>query len=963
MFKRCVLSVFLVSALAGLMLLLPQASRPVKASGWEWRQDDWTGGPGQPMWLDDARYSSSSYVDTTTVPGTLRLSYLANAYVKEAANPILDPGAPGEWDESGLSASVRPYEGGGYEAVYRGFNAANARAVGYASTGNGVNWSKFFDNPVLTGDGSGTWEEEGVGTGPLLKEGDANHMWFRGYDNTGYYHYGYATSPDLINWDRLPDFVFGPGPAGSWDEYINLVSVIHDGSEYKAFYQGASATTPTMVGLATSTDGVSWSRSAANPVLTPGAPGSWDETDLNSLYVLERPWAGDFMIAYSATDSLGNQGVGLALSPDGSAWTKFPGNPVLTQGPPGSYNENGLGVSSLSFDGSMYRLYLTGINAASKLQSGEAYSSNGTAWNLSPYSPFLAVGAPGSWDENMASAGRHYLEGGTLRCFYTGLGATIMAMGTATSAPSYYGGGASLTSSVFDAGSPADWGNVSWQQDTPAATSVTFEVRGGDVPVPDGSWTAWAAVANGGAVPHPDSRYLQYKVGLNGFGINTPTFSDLVIDFTALPSEWYFAEGYTGSGFDQWITVQNPGAAAADLEVMYYTPGSPPELRNHSIPGQSRMTIYVNEDLGPDLENSCRVTSTQPVIVERPMYFHYDGSGAYGWEGGHVTMGSTGLSRTWYFAEGYTGSGFDEYLTLQNPGNGEATVDVTYYVNGGVPIRKRHVVRSNSRYTIKVNDDAGEDLETSVKLVSDRPILAERPMYFDFAGHIDGGHIVMGSPQLSDVWYLAEGATFAPFTEFITIQNPQPDMATLNLTYFSNSGAPLVRNHTLPARSRYTINAGTDSGLSSDVSVRIVSDMPVLVERPMYFDMLGGGQPGGHCAMGVVSPSTDWYFAEGYTGPGFDEWLTLQNPFPADAPVVVVYYTESGAPLVRNHTVPGQTRYTINVGTDAGDDLELSLSVHSTGVPVIAERPMYFFYDGYHDYGWAGGHDTAGFAP
>ena len=326
-------------------------------------------------------------------------------------------------------------------------------------------------------------------------------------------------------------------------------------------------------------------------------------------------------------------------------------------------------------------------------------------------------------------------------------------------------------------------------------------------------------------------------------------------------------------------------------------------------------------------------------------------------------MGSTGLSRTWYFAEGYTGEGFEEWLTIQNPENGEAIVDVTYYVNGGAPIQKRHVVGDHSRYTINVNSDAGTGLEVSAMLESDRPILVERPIYFDYMGHIDGGHIVMGSPVLSDVWYLAEGATFQPFTEYITVQNPGICMATLNVTYFRNSGAPLTRVHTVEARSRYTIDAGIDSGYADEVSVEIISDMEVLVERPMYFDMLGGGQPGGHCAVGVASPSTDWYFAEGYTGPGYDQWITIQNPFPGPAPVEVTYYTESGAPIVTNHNVPGQTRYTISVGADAGDDLQLSAYVHSTGVPVIVERPMYFFYQGYAGYGWAGGHDTAGFAP
>jgi hypothetical protein len=40
------------------------------------------------------------------------------------------------------------------------------------------------------------------------------------------------------------------------------------------------------------------------------------------------------------------------------------------------------------------------------------------------------------------------------------------------------------------------------------------------------------------------------------------------------------------------------------------------------------------------------------------------------------------IARTWYFAEGYTGPGFDEHLTIQNPNGGPATVDITQLPRG-----------------------------------------------------------------------------------------------------------------------------------------------------------------------------------------------------------------------------------------------------------------------------------------
>ena len=48
---------------------------------------------------------------------------------------------------------------------------------------------------------------------------------------------------------------------------------------------------------------------------------------------------------------------------------------------------------------------------------------------------------------------------------------------------------------------------------------------------------------------------------------------------------------------------------------------------------------------------------------------------------------------------------------------------------------------------------------------------------------------------------------------------------------------------------------------------------------------------GGHnVAGGDRAAATTWYFAEGYTGAGFDEYLTILNPNPTAAPVTLTYY-------------------------------------------------------------------------
>jgi hypothetical protein len=75
---------------------------------------------------------------------------------------------------------------------------------------------------------------------------------------------------------------------------------------------------------------------------------------------------------------------------------------------------------------------------------------------------------------------------------------------------------------------------------------------------------------------------------------------------------------------------------------------------------------------------------------------------------------------TCYFAEGCPGDGFEEWLCLQNAYDTPAAVTVTYHPEGG------------------------PGLSISAVVNADKPIIRERPMYFDFRGEWSGGHCVVG---------------------------------------------------------------------------------------------------------------------------------------------------------------------------------------------------------------------------
>ena len=100
---------------------------------------------------------------------------------------------------------------------------------------------------------------------------------------------------------------------------------------------------------------------------------------------------------------------------------------------------------------------------------------------------------------------------------------------------------------------------------------------------------------------------------------------------------------------------------------------------------------------------------------------------------------------------------------------------------------------------------------------------------------------------------------------------------------------------------------------------------------------------GGHCVLGAGSPREDWYFAEGTTREGFEEWLCLQNPGEEEVPCTLTFHTGEGEVIPLQAALPPHSRTTLNVNHLLGPGRDLSVHVHAAS-PIVAERPMYFRY-------------------
>jgi hypothetical protein len=418
----------------------------------------------------------------------------------------------------------------------------------------------------------------------------------------------------------------------------------------------------------------------------------------------------------------------------------------------------------------------------------------------------------------------------------------------------------------------------------PGATAARVLLRlqpqsGSEVPyfidVPGGSRRTVSSAAIGAIMPAPFSTLIESDVpvvadrtvawaGGAGYGSHTET---AVLSSAAT---WYLAEGATGGGFDLYYLVQNSNDAAVQIQVTYLLPfGQTPLVKNYEVPGKSRMTIWVDEEVFPGspakplsaTDVSAKVVSSGgPIIVERAMYYSAPGAPVY--TAGHESAGVpevAGQTRLeWFFAEGATGSFFDTYILLANPGTAAANINATYLLPDGASFTKTYSVPRESRFTIRVDDEeipAGsgirplQNTSVSTALSSNVPVIAERSMWWP-DGQWYEAHNTVGAQSRGTRWAVAEGEIGGArgAQTFLLVANDGNQAANIRITVMTETGVAIpwpsaTTTFPVPARSRHTV--AVDPGLFPNITQRFgavvesVNAQPIVVERSNYYNIGG----------------------------------------------------------------------------------------------------------------------------
>lgn len=169
---------------------------------------------------DSKSYPSSSVIGRATqcVAGHALTEWIVDA------EPVLQPGTDGEWDEKQVLAPHVLKTDNGYLMYYSGVDSSGIQMIGMATSADGVNWTKYND--------------ESTKEKPFLES----------------------------------DPIFTPDKSGAWDAgWVHQPRVFHENDQWIMIYRGTKTTTgeKMAIGMAASEDGIHWNRSESNPLFIP----------------------------------------------------------------------------------------------------------------------------------------------------------------------------------------------------------------------------------------------------------------------------------------------------------------------------------------------------------------------------------------------------------------------------------------------------------------------------------------------------------------------------------------------------------------------------------------------------------------------------------------------------------------------------------------------------------------------
>jgi len=232
--------------------------------------------------------------------------------------------------------------------------------IGYATSLDGETWELHDGGDAILTTGSGPDFDRDLAAAPsVIYDGDTFHMWYSGCRGWTC-DIGYASSADGLSWTKHPDSpVFSPRGSGYGFDSTSVFSptVVHDGEQYRMWYEAEDSDGDLTIGYADSDDGMDWSRDSY-PVFEPAE--SWEDPDTLNPYVLLSDEGVHLWYAAGDIFGWGETHIGYAFSVDGIEDFERLEDPVLSPDGTSWYGEDVFSPKVLSTEAGLMMWFAGG---------------------------------------------------------------------------------------------------------------------------------------------------------------------------------------------------------------------------------------------------------------------------------------------------------------------------------------------------------------------------------------------------------------------------------------------------------------------------------------------------------------------------------------------------------------------------------------------------------------------------
>lgn len=284
-------------------------------------------------------------------------------FVLQNPSPVVGNNLSGGWDSKWINPGAMVYYDNQFHMFRNGFKSwPGSVTVGYTTSTDGYTWLDYENNPVLESKDIDYANILIMASSVLVETDGTWVLYFYTWDTyqapIGGGAIGRATaSAPSGPWIPDPKPIIYPGATGEWDAaQVSVPIVLRDETGYRMYYSGFSEDRKMRIGMATSEDGITWTKYTHNPVMQSEIEGEWDfRGGAERPRVVNTP-DGYVMLYRSGTD------LGLAISNDGITWEKYAHNPVIT----GEMVETGnsLWFFSLLYEHDTYLAYVEAVTGA-----------------------------------------------------------------------------------------------------------------------------------------------------------------------------------------------------------------------------------------------------------------------------------------------------------------------------------------------------------------------------------------------------------------------------------------------------------------------------------------------------------------------------------------------------------------------------------------------------------------------